>query len=95
MGSINLSGTYTITSLSIFATAHLDFYKDPNRPLWWARALLNPEWTDERYDFIIKMDSGPSASTLGRPVTLGWRMRTIYVEEVKFGSGCTGTATFR
>ena len=40
------------------------------------------------------MDPGPSFETLGRAVTLGWRMRVVDTEEVKFGTGCTGGATF-
>ena len=89
---ILLSGTYTIDNSNIDAFPVLNVYKDERRGVWWASTTLETDY--EHLDFVIKMDPGPSGDALGRAVTLGWRMRNMDSEEVKFGSGCTGEATF-
>ena len=78
--------------INIDAQAHIDVYKDINRGVWWANAVLSMD--DDEHQFVIKMDPGPDISRLGRAVTLGWRMRSMYTDEVTFGSGRTGEATF-
>jgi hypothetical protein len=89
---ITLSGTYDIDSINIDAQVLLDVYCDAPRDVWWATAVL--QTYSEHLRFVIKMDPGPSADALGRPVTLGWRMRDVETDELRFGSGCTGEATF-
>lgn len=87
-----LSGEYVVEDINVNADARIDVFKDTNRGVWWANAILNMD--DDEHQFVIKMDPGPEAGHLGHAVTLGWRMRSMYTEEVKFGSGCTGEATF-
>lgn len=87
-----LSGEYAVDDINVNADARIDVFKDTNRGVWWANLILN--MNDDEHQFVIKMDPGPEAGHLGHAVTLGWRMRNMYTEEVRFGSGCTGEATF-
>ncbi len=41
------------------------------------------------------MDPGPSdPDSLGRPCSLGWRLRDLETGQLTFGRKCTGTMTF-
>lgn len=80
--TIAISGTY---DLSIFLERdRMIILRDIARDIWWATLEIGA------LAFIIKMDPGPTPTTLYQPFPVDWRMRNHNTGELKFGAGCVG-----
>lgn len=89
-----LTGTYSITcpvASSLLMTDDLDLTLalDSARGIWWATF----RWGT--WDALLQMNPGPrDMHTLGRPCTLGWRLRDLHTGALEFGRGCMGEMVF-
>lgn len=86
-----LSGRYSIDfadASNMFEDYNLDLTlaSDPSRNIWWATFRWGA------WDGIMQMRPGPAG--VGQPCSLGWRLRDLETNQLKFGKRCTGTITF-
>lgn len=86
-----LSGTYSIdcaVASDMFQDYDLDLTlaSDSSRNIWWATFRWGA------WDGIMQMKPGPAG--VGQPCSLGWRLRDLETNQLKFGKRCTGTITF-
>ncbi|KAJ4353786.1 uncharacterized protein N0V89_005516 [Didymosphaeria variabile] len=84
--TIVVSGTYEL--LANNERAYMVIRRDAARDIWWSTISTGA------LSFTIKMDPGPTPTTLYQPFTVGWRMRNNDTGELRFGSGCTGEFRF-
>jgi hypothetical protein len=88
-----VSGIYEIRcpiAEDVFREYELDLSLafDAPRDTWWATFRWGA------WDGIIKMTPGPIYVGTNRPCTLGWRLRDLETDELRFGKRCTGMMTF-
>lgn len=55
-----------------------------SRNIWWAKFCWGP------WDSIIQINPGPSYTGTGQPCSLGWRLRDLETDQLKFGKKCMG-----
>jgi hypothetical protein len=90
--NVIVSGNYEIRcpiAEDVFREYDLDLSLafDASHDTWWATFRWGA------WDGIMKMTPGPTYIGLNQPCTLGWRLRDLETNQLRFGKRCTGVMT--